>query len=205
MRTKLPTGEVDPSFGVALTSMGTLSDESLLAGFASNDPQLTTAFVRRFQGRVFGLAVTIVQDRVAAEEVAQEAFVRAWQHAAAFDPRKGRVDSWLLTITRNLSIDVRRVRAREVNQDDSSFLQIDSAEAGPEAAGVLADETRRLREAIAEQLSEEQRRVLLLAAFGGLSGKEISESEGIPLGTAKTRLRAAMLRLRSALEVSHDD
>lgn len=185
--------------------MGTLSDESLLAGFASNDPQLTTAFVRRFQGRVFGLAVTIVQDRVAAEEVAQEAFVRAWQHAAAFDPRKGRVDSWLLTITRNLSIDVRRVRAREVNQDDSTFLQIASAEGGPEAAGVLADETRRLRDAIAEQLSEEQRRVLLLAAFGGLSGKEISESEGIPLGTAKTRLRAAMLRLRSALEVSHDD
>lgn len=204
MPTKLRTGQADPASGVPLTSMGSLSDESLLAGFASNDPQLTAAFVRRFQGRVFGLAVTIVQDRLAAEEVAQEAFVRAWQHAGAFDPRKGRVDSWLLTITRNLSIDVRRVRAREVNQDESSFLQIASTEREPEAAGVLADETERLRDAI-EGLSEEQRRVLLLAAFGGLSGKEISQSEGIPLGTAKTRLRAAMLRLRSALEVSHDE
>lgn len=185
--------------------MGTLSDESLLAGFASNDPKLTAAFVRRFQGRVFGLAVTIVRDGVAAEEIAQEAFVRAWKHAGAFDPRKGRVDTWLLTITRNLSIDLRRMQSREVNLDQSELLQVVSSERGPEAAGVLADETRRLHRAIADDLSEEQRRVLLLAAFGGLSGREISESEGIPLGTAKTRLRAAMLRLRAAMETANDD
>jgi len=185
--------------------MDALSDESLLAGFASKDPELTAAFVRRFQRRVFGLAMTIVKDRVAAEEVAQDAFVRAWEHSGSFDSRKGRVDSWLLTIARNLSIDVRRMQARQASEDDSELHQIVSSERAPETAGVLADETRRLREAIAEELSEEQRRALLLAAFGGLSGREISESEGIPLGTVKTRLRAAMLRLRSALEVAHDD
>lgn len=189
-----------------MSHMQRLSDESLLAGFGSKDPELTAAFVRRFQGRVFGLALTIVKDAVAAEEIAQEAFVRSWQHADAYDPRKGRVDTWLLTITRNLSIDMRRARAREVSDgDETVFLQLVSSEGDPEASGLLADETRQLHEAIAERLSEEQRRVLLLAAFGGLSGREISETEGIPVGTVKTRLRAAMLRLRAAFEVSRDD
>lgn len=207
MRTKTLTGRVSRADqrDVALSGMRTLSDESLLAGFASRDPDLTAAFVRRFQGRVFGLALSIVREHAAAEEIAQEAFVRSWEHADTYDPRKGRVDTWLLTITRNLSIDARRVRAREVDEGDSPLLQIVSTERTPEAAGVLADETRRLRDAIAERLSDEQRRVLILAAFGGFSGREISESEGIPLGTVKTRLRAAMLRLRAAFEVSHDD
>lgn len=185
--------------------MRDLSDESLLAGFASKDPALTSAFVRRFQGRVYGLALSIVKDVAAAEEISQQAFVRCWEHADAFDPRKGRVDTWLLTITRNLSIDMRRVRGRELDDSEPALLQLVSTERDPEASGMLAHDTKRLLEAIAGRLSEEQRRVLLLAAFEGLSGKEISEKEDIPLGTVKTRLRAAMLRLRAALEVSRDD
>lgn len=185
-------------------SMESLSEESLLAGFSSNDPEATTAFVRRFQGRVFGLALTIIKETAVAEEIAQETFVRAWQHAGAYDPRKGRVDTWLLTIARNLAIDARRVRWREVStSDDTSLLRLISSEPDPESRGVLADETRHLHTAILG-LSEEQRRVLLLAAFQGHSGREISESEGIPLGTVKTRLRAAMMRLRAALGVSHE-
>ncbi|CAN5715264.1 N/A [soil metagenome] len=139
-----------------------------------------------------------------AEDIAQETFVRAWQHAGAYDVRKGRVDTWLLTIARNLAIDARRVRAREVdNPDDAGLLQLISAEPGPEDRGVLVDESRRLHEAIRE-LPEEQRRVLLLTAFQGRSGKEISASEGIPVGTVKSRLHTAMLRLRAMLEVSRD-
>ena len=184
--------------------MARLSDESLLAGFASRDPEVTPAFVRRFQGRVFGLALTIVKDQALAEEIAQETFVRVWQHASTYDARKGRVDTWLLTIARNLAVDARRVRAHEIDDfDDASLLHLESTEPDPEARGVLADEARRLHLAIGE-LSVEQRRVLFLASFQGRSGKEISEIEGIPLGTVKTRLRAAMLRLRSRLEVSHD-
>ncbi|HZK51290.1 MAG TPA: sigma-70 family RNA polymerase sigma factor [Actinomycetota bacterium] len=184
--------------------MWKLSDESLLAGFASKDPDVTAAFVRRFQGRVFGLALTIVKDAAVAEEISQETMARAWEHAGAYDARRGRVDTWLLTIARNLSIDARRVRAREVTDyDDEAMLRLISSEPDPEGRGVLADEIRRLHKAIVE-LSEEQRRVLLLATFQGLSGKEVSEAEGIPLGTAKTRLHAAMLNLRAALEVSRD-
>jgi len=93
--------------------MWSLSDESLLAGLGSGDPEAATAFVRRFQARVFGLALTMLGDREAAREVTQETFVRAWRHAGAYDPRRGRVASWLLTIARNVAHDSRRLRRDE--------------------------------------------------------------------------------------------
>lgn len=181
-----------------------LSDESLLAGFAAKDPDTTTAFVRRFQGRVFGLALTIVRDPPVAEEIAQEVFVRAWQHAGTYDPRKGRVDTWLLTIARNAAVDARRLRGREVKTPpDALWSQILGNEPDPEESGLFAAETARLRRAI-RVLPPDQQRVLFLAAFEGRSGREIGEAEGIPVGTVKTRLRAAMLKLRDAFEVDSD-
>ena len=182
--------------------MRPLPDESLLAGFASRDPEGSAAFVRRFQGRVFGLALAILKEPAIAEEIAQETFVRAWEHAGVFDPRRGRVDTWLLTIARNLAIDALRVRGRDMNVlEDTTLLYLSGAEPDTERDGMLAVEVARLRRAILE-LPEEQRRVLVLAAFQGRTSREISEREGIPLGTAKTRLRAAMLRLRTALGVT---
>ncbi|HEY2640667.1 MAG TPA: sigma factor, partial [Streptosporangiaceae bacterium] len=84
--------------------MWILSDEALLAGLGSGDPEAAAAFVDRFQRRVFGLTLSILRDRQAAEEAAQEAFVRAWRHASTYDPRKGTVAAWLLMIARNVSI-----------------------------------------------------------------------------------------------------
>jgi RNA polymerase sigma-70 factor (ECF subfamily) len=184
--------------------MRPLPDESLLAGFASRDPEVTAAFVRRFQERVFGLALAILKEPASAEDIAQETFVRAWEHAGVFDPRRGRVDTWLLTIARNLAIDALRVRVRNVNVlEDTTLLYLSRPQPDTEREGMLAAEVERLRRAILE-LPEEQRRVLLLAAFQGRTSREISEREGIPLGTAKTRLRAAMLRLRAALGVTNE-
>src|SRR5215204_4507298 len=93
--------------------MWSASDEALLAGLAAGDSAAATAFVRRFQARVFGLAVTMVGDRAVAEEIAQEAFTRAWRHAGAYDARRGRVATWLLSITRNLAIDHLRAKRTE--------------------------------------------------------------------------------------------
>ena len=182
----------------------TLSDESLLAGLASNDPQAAAAFVRRFQGRVFGLAYIVLSDRDAAHDVAQEAFLRAWRHAGGFDPRRGSVAAWLLTITRNLALDAVRMR-RTVPVDPSALarLQTGDIEPGPDRQILTTGELARLRQAVA-RLPAEQGRSLLLAALHGLTAREISELDGLPLGTVKTRIRAAMLKLRSALEV-HDD
>src|SRR5947208_15124856 len=85
------------------------SNEALLAGFVTGDPDAAAAFIRRFQRRVFGLARSIVSDPSLAEDVAQEAFVRAWRHAPNYDARRASVPTWLLVITRNLAIDAVRL------------------------------------------------------------------------------------------------
>src|SRR5215212_2361153 len=90
--------------------MWSVSDEALVAGLAGDDPGAATAFVRSFQERVYGLALTMVGDAAVAEEIAQEAFTRAWRHAGSYDARRGRVATWLLSITRNLAIDHLRAK-----------------------------------------------------------------------------------------------
>jgi len=185
--------------------MWSLSDEALVAGLAAGDQGAATAFVRRFQARVFGLAVTMVGDRAVAEEIAQEAFTRAWRHAAAYDARRGRVATWLLSITRNLSIDHLRAKRTEpldpdVIGDAEQALWVTAARSAAEQGG----ETDELRAALAE-LPAEQRRALLLAALFGYTAREIGAIEQIPLGTAKTRIRAAMQKVGSSTTGRDDE
>jgi RNA polymerase sigma factor (sigma-70 family) len=179
--------------------MWVVSDDALLDGLATGDPDATQAFVERFQRRVFGVALRIVNDPKLAEDVAQDTFLRAWQRAEAFDPRRGTVTAWLLTIARNLAIDTVRLR-RIVIVDPAEILarRDPGNERGPDDLALLSSETERLRQALAN-LPPDQCRALVLAAFYGRTAREIAESESIPLGTAKTRIRAAMLRLRAAL------
>jgi RNA polymerase sigma factor (sigma-70 family) len=177
-----------------------LSDEALLAGFGARDPDASAAFVRRFQSRVFGLALTILGDRAEAEEAAQDAFLRAWRHADAYDARRGAVATWLLTIARNVAIDHARVRRSE--PIDPSVLLAEAIDPGapPDERRIAADEAERLRAAIAT-LPAEQRKALLLAAFFGRTAREIGALDGTPIGTVKTRIRTAMLKLHEMLEV----
>ena len=126
--------------------MWSVSDDALVAGLVTGDQEAAAAFVRRFQRRVYGLARTIVRDYRAAEDIAQEAFVRAWKHAAAYDPRRGSVVSWLLTITRNLAIDAVRVR-RPIPLDPDTVVALDSVADGRDLGELaeLCDDTDRLR------------------------------------------------------------
>jgi RNA polymerase sigma-70 factor (ECF subfamily) len=175
------------------------SDEALLAGVAQGDDAASVAFVRRYQKRVFGLAYSMLGDSGAAEEVTQEALIRVWRHAPVFDARRGSVTTWVLTITRNLSVDALRMR-RAVPVDPDEFLaqSLVSDEGLPEEAAMAADAVPALRAALTT-LPTEQRRALVLAAVWGKTAAEISESESIPLGTAKTRIRAGMSKLRAAM------
>jgi RNA polymerase sigma factor (sigma-70 family) len=181
------------------------SDEALLAGFATGDPGSAAAFVRRFQGRVYGLALTIVRQPAVAEEVAQETFARVWRHAGAYDARRGRVSTWLLSIARNLAIDVTRMRRIDPVDPDvlAAELSIDEGSPGADEMGLAPDEREQLRGAIGE-LPEDQRRALVLAAYLGRTAREISDLDDVPLGTVKTRIRTAMLKLRSHMEVEDD-
>jgi RNA polymerase sigma-70 factor (ECF subfamily) len=176
------------------------SDESLLAGFATGDQRTAAAFVRRFQGRVYGLALTIVRQPAVAEEVAQETFTRAFRHAANYDARKGRVSTWLLSIARNLAIDVTRVRRLDPIDPDviAAELAVDAPAAGEQ--GLEPDERAQLRAAIGD-LPQDQQRALVQAAYMGRTAREISALDDVPLGTVKTRIRTAMMKLRSQLEV----
>ena len=179
---------------------GELSDEALLAGMAVGDQSSAVTFTRRYQRRVFGLAYSMTSDAGLSEDVAQEAMVRVWRHAPVFDPRRGSVTSWVLTITRNLAIDALRLRrAVPMDPDDFAATALASVEHNPEDAVRRGDVRQLVRGALAT-LPEEQRRAVVLAAVYGRTALEISESEGIPLGTAKTRIRTALIRLRAAVE-----
>jgi RNA polymerase sigma-70 factor (ECF subfamily) len=181
--------------------MWATADDALLAGVAVGDSDAMTAFTRRYQARVFGLARTIVGDSAVAEEVAQEAFVRAWRHAPAYDSRRASVATWLLTITRNLAIDTIRVqRPQPVDPEMLRGMNLAATGHGasPDISAEASEEASRLRAAL-EQLPEGQRRALVLATMCGRTAREVSETEGIPLGTAKTRIRAGLQRLRVML------
>jgi RNA polymerase sigma factor (sigma-70 family) len=115
-----------------------------------------------------------------------------------FDARRGSVATWTLTITRNLAIDALRVRrATPIGPDDHVFLDLVSAERSPDDAAITADALAHLRYALAD-LPTEQRRAVLLAAMYGRTAAEIAEAEAIPLGTAKSRIRVGMAKLRDA-------
>ena len=176
------------------------SDESLLAGLGSGDPDAATAFVRRFQARVYGLALAMGGDRATAEEVTQETFLRAWRHAGKYDPRRGAVASWLLTIARNTAVDASRPgRSRPVDPDAILAMAAPDPAPNPEERAMIEHDVSALRQALT-RLPEDQRRALVMAAYGGMTVREIAETEQIPLGTAKTRIRSAMLKLRTVLE-----
>jgi RNA polymerase sigma factor (sigma-70 family) len=175
------------------------SDEALLFGLSHGDPGAGITFVRRYQGRVYGLAHSIVGTPIQAEEIAQETLIRAWRHAHSYDSRRGSVSTWVLTITRNLAVDtLRRKGAQPADPRAAIFLDQPAHGSMPEGAAIVTDETIRVRTALS-RLPSEQRRALLLAAFYGYTAREISQAESIPLGTAKTRVRRGLAKVRSLL------
>ncbi|HET6874817.1 MAG TPA: sigma-70 family RNA polymerase sigma factor [Acidimicrobiales bacterium] len=181
-----------------------MSDEALLAGLAMNEVAL--AFVRRFQGHVYAVAMAIVGDRPAAEDVTQIAFEKAWQKASTFDAQRGNVRTWLTAVTRNVALDaIRRRRPDPVDPTDLVRLLGPGPEQTEEVT--VRNESRAELQAAIRRLPPEQARALVMAGVYRMTAQEVAESEGIPLGTAKTRIRAAMIKLRELLasaEVTND-
>jgi RNA polymerase sigma-70 factor (ECF subfamily) len=178
-----------------------VGDHVLLAGMAAGDEHMAVAFVRRFQRTVFGIALAVIGDARLAEDVAQQAFERAWRHAGLYDPRRGTVSAWLARITHNLAVDT--MRGRRTSPVDPADLEtlVDRITWSPERAALAAESAAELHAAI-NALPVIQRRALTLAAFRGMTAREIADVEHIPLGTAKTRIRTGLLRLNRALNTA---
>ncbi len=181
-----------------ITCVTSLTDESLLAGMAVGDQGAAAAFVRRYQARVYGLALTVVAIPAVAEEVAQEVFVKAWRHAAVYDATRGQVATWLLTITRNTAIDAVRYR-RETPMDPEALtarlVAEQSRSAEPDDRFATMDQVR----AALRDLPPEQSRPVVLMTFYGLRAKDIAEQDHIPVGTVKSRVRRGLGALRERL------
>lgn len=178
--------------------VGRLPDEALLSGLATGDPELAVTFVRRFQHTVFGVAIAVTGDPQLAEDIAQQTFERAWRHAQIYDSRRGSVTTWLTTIAHNLAIDAVRARRTDPVAPEDLDALLGVVTETPEQ-WVLDDEaSSRLRAAVA-RLPREQARALVMAGIYGMTAQQIADWEDIPLGTAKTRIRSAMGKLRTTL------
>jgi RNA polymerase sigma-70 factor (ECF subfamily) len=148
--------------------------------------------------------MVMLSNAAQAEDLVQDTFVKVWRNAGSYEPARGSLDTWVLLIARSLAIDTIRRRVLEARvlsaQDDPGDV---SSEPDPEAMAETRDMADRARQAMSS-LSAGQRAALELAYFGGKTSAEVAELEGIPIGTAKTRIRTALVKLREALEVEHD-
>ncbi|SED49275.1 RNA polymerase sigma-70 factor, ECF subfamily [Ruania alba] len=186
----------------AMSRADRAADAALLAGLAVDDPGASAAFVRRFQSAVFGMAVSITRDAALAEDVSQEVFLRAWGAAGGYDARRASVLTWILTIARNAAIDAVRARRSTPTEDDVlDRLVQDTLTTSPdlEETAVHRVEAERAVRRL-HRLSPEQARAVVLAVLGGCTAAEVSVREKIPLGTAKTRIRDGLRKLRRGVE-----
>jgi RNA polymerase sigma-70 factor (ECF subfamily) len=162
------------------------------------------AFARLYDAtssRVVGLAVRVVRDPAQAEEVAQEAFLEIWKTSGRFDPAKGSPLAWLLTIVHRKAVD--RVRSAEAStrRDTTYHPRNQPVEHDSTAEAATASlEARRVRQALAS-LTPVQREALELAYFGGYTHTEVATMLDLPVGTAKTRIRDGLIRLRDTMGV----
>ncbi len=177
------------------------SDLELLALIGRSDKDALAALYERYGRRVFSLAVRILSDSVTSEEVTQDVFLSIWRRGASYRPDKGKFTTWLFSSGHNRTTDELRRRRRDRNRgsdDVDEHLDIVSADISPDDSAVAQSEYAMVREAL-KALPPEQRQVVELAYFRGLTQAEIAEKMGQPLGTVKTRMRLALKKLRDAL------
>ena len=151
--------------------------------------------------RAFGLAVRVLRDRAQAEEVTQESYLDCWRHAARFDSTKGSALSWLLTIVHRKSVD--RVRSAEAStRRDAAYGRRDHDVPHDQTAeaATASMEATRVRTALAD-LTTKQREAVELAFLGGYTHTEVATMLDLPVGTAKTRIRDGLIRMRDAMGV----
>jgi RNA polymerase sigma-70 factor (ECF subfamily) len=178
-----------------------LADEELMPWIGRKDAEAFEVFYDRHGGAAFSLAYRILGERGAAEDCIQEAFISIWRSGGRFDPARGSVRSWTLSIVRNRAIDALRSKAGKAPKltfDDEEILESrPSAELTDEEA--MRHETATEVRGALTQLPDEQSKVIQLAYFGGFSQSEIAGMLNVPLGTVKGRMRLGLEKIRGEL------
>jgi RNA polymerase sigma-70 factor (ECF subfamily) len=170
-----------------------LTEQELMKRLATGDELAIRTIYRRFVRPVYGVGLRLLGSREAAEELAQDVFLTAWRKAARFDPARGRLSTWLMTIAHNMAVDrLRRTAARtpEALSGLEGVLEVGESD---EESILDRQEARR----VLEVLTPRERKLIEMAYFRGWTAREIAEADGIPLGTVKTRLRTVLIKLRS--------
>ena len=181
-----------------------LEDEALVGRVVAGEEAALEALYDRYGRRVYSLALTMLHDPGAAEEVTQEVFLSVWRRAASYRKERGRLATWILSIEHHRAVDALRSRRRRTQQDEPMDERMERSFAdvlteSPDNAAVLQEEGHYVRQAL-QELPPEQKKVLVLAYYHGLTQGEIAQKLGHPLGTVKTRMRLGIHKLRHGLE-----
>src|SRR5436853_4987738 len=175
------------------------ADGDLIARLQRRDPQALAELYDRYGRIAYSLILRIVRDSGIAEDLVQETFLRVWNRVHGFDAEKGAIGPWLLAVARNRAIDyLRSAGGRERNAVEYEETGHPSLYCDMEKDILSADKARRVKSAV-EKLSPNQRQVIELAYFEGLSQTEMADRMGQPLGTVKTWVRTALKNLRDEL------
>ncbi len=180
-------------------STGCVDPETSIAKVAAGDQAAFATLYDELAPSVFGVVRRVLRDPSQAEEVTQEVFVEIWRLAARFDPQRGSVRTWAVTIAHRRAVD--RVRSEQAHRDRQIRSNFDAAvEATPDDHALESEDRERARAAL-EELSPVQRQALEMAFYEGLTHVQIAERLDIALGTVKTRIRDGLIRLRMVMGV----
>jgi RNA polymerase sigma-70 factor, ECF subfamily len=178
------------------------TDEQLMAAICKGEESAIEVLYERYHRYAYSLAYRILRDPVAAEDIVQDAFLSIWRKASSYQAQNGSVQSWIQAIVRHRAIDKIRASAHRVYQ--LTPLQADNEQEPPSEQPDVWDqawqnEQHRIIREVMVQIPSEQRMVIELAYFGGLTHAEISEQCHIPLGTVKGRMRLGLQKMKSLL------
>src|SRR2546423_12940030 len=179
-------------------------DHTLMRAFAGGERSAAERLYELYSSRIYGLGIVMLGNEAAAQDLVQDTFVKLWRNAERYDTARGRLETWVLLVARSLAIDSLRRRVLESRSLEALGPPVEAdPHPGPDELAATGDMAARARHAMGS-LSDEQRAAPELAYFGGKTSAEVAELEGIPVGTAKTRIRTALMRLREAMEEHRD-